>query len=105
MIGIATGILLMVMGNYLGKVRSNFSFGIRTPWTLSSEKSWNRSHRLGGWLLFGLGLLCMLASIAGKPILFLWLLLGGTSRITLVLLGYSCFIWKNDHDKRRLGQE
>jgi uncharacterized membrane protein len=104
-VGTATGTLLMVMGNYLGKVRSNFSFGIRTPWTLSSEKSWHRSHRLGGWLLFGLGLLCMLVSIAGKPILFLWLLLGGTSGITVVLLGYSYFIWKNDPDKRRLGQE
>jgi uncharacterized membrane protein len=105
MVGIATGILLMVMGNYLGKVRSNFSFGIRTPWTLSSEKSWHKSHRLGGWLLFGLGLVCMLVSIAGKPMLFLWLLLGGTVGITLVLLGYSYLIWKNDPDKRGLGQE
>jgi uncharacterized membrane protein len=105
MVGTATGILLMVMGNYLGKVRSNFSFGIRTPWTLSSEKSWYKSHRLGGWLLFGLGLVCMLASIAGKPILFLWLLLVGTGGITLVLLGYSYLIWKNDPDKHRLGQE
>lgn len=105
MVGTATGILLMVMGNYLGKVRSNFSFGIRTPWTLSSEKSWHKSHRLCGWLLFGLGLVCVLASIAGKPILFLWLLLGGTGGITLILFVYSYLVWKDDPDKPRLEHE
>jgi uncharacterized membrane protein len=99
-VGIAVGILLMVMGNYLGKVRSNFSFGIRTPWTLSSEQSWNKSHRLGGWLMFGLGLLCTLVSIAGKPFLFVWILLGGTGSITLILFAYSYIVWKNDPDKQ-----
>ena len=52
----AVGLVLMVVGNYLGKVRSNFFFGIRTPWTLSSELSWNRTHRLAGRLLVALGL-------------------------------------------------
>jgi uncharacterized membrane protein len=99
-VGTTAGIFLMVMGNYLGKIRSNFSFGIRTPWTLSSEQSWNKSHRLGGWLMFGLGLLCTLASIAGKPFLFVWILLGGTVGITVILFAYSYFIWKNDPNKQ-----
>ena len=53
----------MIIGNYLGKVRSNFFFGIRTPWTLSSERSWNRTHRLGGRLFFGLGLVAVVTPI------------------------------------------
>lgn len=102
---IAVGILLMVMGNYMAKIRSNFFFGIRTPWTLSSEQSWSKSHRLGGWLLFCLGLGCTGVAIAGKSTLFLWLTLGGLGGITLILLVYSYLIWKNDPDKRRLGRE
>ncbi|HIE25035.1 MAG TPA: DUF1648 domain-containing protein, partial [Anaerolineales bacterium] len=41
------GILFMAIGNYLGKSRSNFTLGIRTPWTLSSERAWNKTHRFG----------------------------------------------------------
>src|ERR1700694_3101918 len=57
------GLLLTVVGNYLGKVRSNFFFGIRTPWTLSSERSWNRTHRLGGRLLVVLGLVAVVTPV------------------------------------------
>ena len=46
----STGILFMVLGNYLGKIRKNFFLGIRTPWTLASDEVWARTHRLGGWL-------------------------------------------------------
>lgn len=102
---IGAGIQFMVMGNYMAKIRSNFFFGIRTPWTLSSEKSWRKSHRLGGWLLFGLGLGCIGAAIAGNSALFLGLVLGGTAGVTLILFIYSYLVWKDDPDKRRLGHE
>jgi uncharacterized membrane protein len=47
-IGVALGLLLIVIGNLLGKVRRNFFLGIRTPWTLASDEVWLRTHRLGG---------------------------------------------------------
>jgi uncharacterized membrane protein len=101
----AIGILLMVTGNYMAKIRSNFFFGIRTPWTLSSEKSWRKSHRLGGWLLFALGLGCMAVAISGNSILFLWLMFGGSGGITLALTIYSYLIWRDDPDRRGLEHE
>jgi uncharacterized membrane protein len=102
---VSLGGLLMVMGNYMAKIRSNFFFGIRTPWTLASEKSWYKSHRLGGWLLFGLGLVSTAVAISGNSVLFLWLVLGGTVGITLTLMVYSYLIWKNDPGKRRSESE
>lgn len=42
--------LLLVIGNYLGKVRPNYFLGIRTPWTLESEEVWVKTHRLAGKL-------------------------------------------------------
>src|SRR6185312_6783385 len=41
---IAVGALLMVIGNFMGKFRKNFFVGIRTPWTLTSEMVWERTH-------------------------------------------------------------
>ena len=46
------GLLIMfgLMGNVIGKVRRNFWVGVRTPWTLASERVWNDTHRLAGQL-------------------------------------------------------
>jgi uncharacterized membrane protein len=56
------GLLFIVLGNYMGKVRKNFFIGIRTPWTLASDEVWNRTHRLGGKFLILIGALMMLNS-------------------------------------------
>ena len=47
---VAVGALLMVIGNFMGKFRKNFFVGIRTPWTLTSDVVWERTHRFAGWL-------------------------------------------------------
>lgn len=54
------GLLFIFMGNYLGKIKPNWFIGIRTPWTLSNDEVWIKTHRLGGklFMLLGLWLLC-----------------------------------------------
>src|SRR6188768_4147411 len=37
-VGVAMGLILLVMGNFLSKVRRNLFVGIRTPWTLANEE-------------------------------------------------------------------
>jgi uncharacterized membrane protein len=59
------GLLIMfgLMGNVLGKVRRNFWVGIRTPWTLASDRVWNDTHRLAAQWFVGaaaVGLICVL---------------------------------------------
>jgi uncharacterized membrane protein len=41
------GVLLAVVGNYLGKVTRSF-MGICTPWTLANDVVWERTHRFAG---------------------------------------------------------
>lgn len=36
------------IGNYMGKIRYNFAIGLRTPWTLSDERVWDKTHRFLG---------------------------------------------------------
>lgn len=51
------GMLFTVMGNIMPKFRPNWFLGIRTPWTISSEHVWHRTHRIGGRLFFAAGLM------------------------------------------------
>jgi uncharacterized membrane protein len=61
-LALGLGLLLMVVGNFLGKVTRNFFVGIRTPWTLASDEVWLRTHRFGGRLFVGAGLLAVAAA-------------------------------------------
>jgi uncharacterized membrane protein len=58
-IGLAMGVLFIVLGNVMGKIRPNWFVGVRTPWTLSSKLSWTKTHRLAGWLFIVMGLLAV----------------------------------------------
>lgn len=89
------GIALLLLGNYLPKVKSNWFIGVRTPWTLSSESSWRQTHRLAGWLFTVGGVLTVATALAfpefARQVMIGSLLAaGGTSVI------YSYIAWKND---------
>lgn len=61
---ISVGALLMMMGNYMGKFRKNFFVGIRTPWTLTSDAVWERTHRFAGWLFVAAGVVWIALALA-----------------------------------------
>lgn len=69
------GLLFMVLGNYMGKLRKNFFIGIRTPWTLASDAVWERTHRFGGWLFMLAGIAWVIAGLTGAPKWLLWVAL------------------------------
>lgn len=94
---LSVGALLMVLGNYMGKLRKNFFIGIRTPWTLSSDAVWERTHRLGGWLFLGAGLLVVLVVALGGP---RWLPIVLILAAALVPALYSLLIYRRQEGKR-----
>lgn len=61
----ASGLMLTLCGNYMGKTRSNFSIGIRNRWTLSDERVWDRTNRAAGRALVVEGILALLVSFSG----------------------------------------
>lgn len=54
-VSLLLGLLFIVFGNYMSKIRQNYTVGIRLPWTLSSEDNWDKTHRLAGklWIVGG----------------------------------------------------
>lgn len=62
-------------GNLLGKTRRNFWVGIRTPWTIASERVWIATHRLAAWILAGVGVAGSIAVMLGAPMVPCFVLL------------------------------
>lgn len=58
----AFAILFYYLGVMVGKAKRNYFIGIRTPWTLASDKVWDKTHRLGS-ILFKLAAVPFLISI------------------------------------------
>jgi uncharacterized membrane protein len=59
-IGIA--MLFFYLGTMMRHVKRNFFIGIRTPWTLSSDAVWEKTHQLGGRLFQAAGVLALLGA-------------------------------------------
>ncbi len=101
-VGIAVGLLFAATGNAMGKLRPNAFAGIRTPWTLTSLRSWNQTHRLAGWLFTVHGL-CTAAVALVWPPLGVGLLVVGALANVAVCTGWSWWAWRGDPDKVPFG--
>jgi uncharacterized membrane protein len=86
--------LFWEVGVLVSKAKSNWFIGIRTPWTLSSEKVWNSTHALGGKLFKSAAIVSLLGIV--WPEQFLWFLIIPVLAITVVLLAYSYFAYKKE---------
>ncbi len=64
------GILFILIGLMLNKIKPNWFFGIRTPWTISSEKVWKKTHTLGSKIFILMGVIVILGT--ALPIYIFW---------------------------------
>ena len=65
-VNIMVGIMFIILGNYVHKVKQNYTVGMKLPWTLNSEENWNRTNRMTGWILILSGLLFLMNSLLLK---------------------------------------
>jgi uncharacterized membrane protein len=89
------GVLFMVLGNYMPRMKPSWIAGIRTPWTISSETVWTKTHRFGGrvFVLGGL-VVCLTAFL---PIVAGTILMIATlATTTLIPIAYSYWIWRQE---------
>lgn len=89
-VNIMVGIMFIILGNYVHKVKQNYTVGMKLPWTLNSEENWNRTNRMTGWVLILSGLLFLMNSLLLKTeIVFAVILL-----VILVPMIYSFILYK-----------
>lgn len=66
------GLIFIVIGNLLPKMRQSYTMGIKLPWTLNNEENWNKTHRLSGKIWVAGGIVILATAILGN----LWIMLG-----------------------------
>jgi uncharacterized membrane protein len=91
----AMGILFFFIGYLLRKAKRNFFIGIRTPWTLSSDRVWDETHRIGSVLFMISGVFALLGSFFGGMTAF-WFLFVPIIASTLITLVYSYVIYQRE---------
>ena len=89
-----TGLLFMVIGNYLPKVKQNNTIGIRVIWTLQDEENWNATHRFSGKLWMAAGILCMLCGLFEENMAALVLFIVSIMAAAIISILYSYLFYK-----------
>ena len=64
--GVVVVCMFIGVGNYLPRVKQNYTLGIKTPWALANPENWRRTQRFGGacFMVLGVGLIAM--GVAGS---------------------------------------
>jgi uncharacterized membrane protein len=97
--GIGVVLLFAAIGAVIGRSESNWSMGVRTPWTLSSERSWKRTHRLAGRLFLVAAVIVLLATLLGGPVLIFGAVVGAVVVVVAAVVAYSYVAWRDDPDR------
>jgi len=104
---ILIGLLAIVIGNFMSKLRSNWFIGILTPFTLASEESWIKTHRKGGRLLVIWGLAVFIRALffyrwALWIQIYVFVFTGYALVAAIGLVIYSYLVWRKDPNARIL---
>lgn len=75
-IGLALGVLLVVLGNAMPKSQPNSFAGLRLPTTLNDPANWQATHRLTGLLCIIAGIVLIVAALLLPAPTLVWWLLG-----------------------------
>lgn len=94
------GILFVIIGNYMPKVKQNRTLGIKISWTLKSEENWNATHRFAGkvWFLGGIIMFLLAVLFMFVPAeIFVWTLIP-----VVVVLVFAPMIYSYVYYKKQL---
>lgn len=94
----AMAVLFYCIGIMVGRAKMNFSIGIRTPWTLSSEEVWRKTHLLGGKLFKACGVLVLIGAIF--PYYAVWFVLVPSIAAAAWSMIYSYTEFRKEQKKR-----
>lgn len=82
------GVLLAVIGSFLGRLEKNFWMGVRTPWTLASDEVWQRTNRLAGQLFIAGGAATVIASFFPAAVVPIFIAVITVAALASVIYSY-----------------
>ena len=91
---IGLGLLFFYIGILCENAKRNWFIGIRTPWTLSNDKVWEKTHKVGGKLFKIAGLIALVGVFFQGYALFF--ILVPVILVTLYTIIYSYFEYQKE---------
>lgn len=95
-------VLILLLGNYITKVKPNYFVGIRTPWTLQNEQVWVQTHRFSGRFWVAISLIMLIVSISFWGDLPNWVSLVYVGLVAAVPIVYSYMAYQKLPDSQEV---
>ncbi len=92
----AVGLMMLYIALLLRKAKRNWFVGIRTPWTLSSDAVWDKTHKVGSYSFAFLGLVFIAMIFVPGSLAFL---LPVILVFALLPVAYSYYAWAQEKKK------
>lgn len=73
LIFITLGIIIIILGNIMPKLKMNSMIGLRTTWSMKNEITWKKSQHFGGISFIIVGLLIIIANLFIHQLVFFYL--------------------------------
>lgn len=94
-VSLGLGVLFIIIGNYMPKIKHNYFLGIKVPWTLASEKVWRKTHRMSGKLFVLSGIIILLSVFIEDKIRF-WIVIVCVIGSLLAGIIYSYLVYREE---------
>lgn len=97
-VGMPMGLLMVYLSNFMGTIRYNRYFGVRTPWTLRNETVWKKTHRISAYTGVVGGIIILVCSAAAffidSFVVFFSGLFTGIILVAIIPIIYSYVVYK-----------
>lgn len=93
---VAVGVLYVALGAAMRRVDRNWIVGFRTPWTLSDDVVWERTHAVGSIALVLAGVVTVAGTLA-LPAYGVWFVVGTILAVVVFTYAHSYVVYQRRH--------
>lgn len=102
---IIMGLMFIIMSNYMPKIEKNRTLGIKTKWSMYNEVTWQKTHRLAGFVGIIMGILILISGIFFKETVNFIILMSLIIIFMISLTIASYLYYKEEKNKEHLNVE
>ncbi|WP_227134416.1 SdpI family protein [Halorubellus salinus] len=93
---VAVGVLYVALGVAMRRVDRNWIVGFRTPWTLSDDAVWERTHAVGSVALVLAGVVTVAGTVLA-PAYGVWFVVGTILAVAVFTYAHSYVLYRRRH--------
>jgi len=84
-------LFFIFLGIFLPKIKKNYFVGIKTPWTIHSEETWDKTHQFSGKVFIAAGIISLLGLLLPKYSFLIFITAALSAALISVISSYFIF--------------